>query len=383
MRQTLRNLGLLAGLLAIGTPLAAEPVVGGYVLDRLPGGKPVVTDGKSVVLAHVFNPDQNTIRAGSFDVGVEVQGPKGVKTFVLRPNGDLVGGAMKTFRLRVPLNDASKAGMVRVFARLGGRKIWSDALGGANTATRKHADGTAVTTLFTEAPPEPAAGTPPTEVPFENDVVSAAKPRTAPKPAAKTGLTPATAPAVTAKPAKPAAPAVAPAAVQAPAATTAAKPRVINPNEFKTLRTIDEELVIYVVKAGDTLQTVAERYYGSADHVRTIADLNFIEARAAVKPGEEIIVDVRPLSGSKTAAGKKESVKAPAAPAAVSPSIADAQGGRRYTVQDGDTLAIIAKRFYGKATKAGLLMKANPGLNPKNLKIGTELVIPAEAGDKA
>ncbi|HEY9071432.1 MAG TPA: LysM peptidoglycan-binding domain-containing protein [Candidatus Ozemobacteraceae bacterium] len=386
MRQTLRNLGLLAGLLAIGTPLAAEPVVGGYVLDRLPGGKSAVADGKSVVLAHVFNPDQSTIRAGSFDIGVEVQGTKGVKTFVLRPTGDLAGGAMKTFRLRVPLAETSRAGMVRVFARLGGRKIWSDAIGGPNTATRKTSDGAAVTTLFTEAPPEPAAGTPPAEVPFENELVTAAKPRTGAKtmtkPAVKAGLAPVSAPAVAAKPAKPVAPTT-PAAVQAPAAVTAAKPRVINPNEFKTLRTIDEELVIYVVKAGDTLQTVAERYYGSADHVRTIADLNFIEARAAVKPGEEIIVDVRPLSDSKTAAGKKESVKTPTAQAAASPAAADVQGVRRYTVQNGDTLAIIAKRFYGKATKAGLLIKANPGLNPKNLKIGSELVIPTEAGDKA
>ncbi|HNW36996.1 MAG TPA: LysM domain-containing protein, partial [Candidatus Ozemobacteraceae bacterium] len=156
-------------------------------------------------------------------------------------------------------------------------------------------------------------------------------------------------------------------------------------------RTIDEELVIYVVKAGDTLQTVAERYYGNAEHVRTIADLNFIEAKAAVKPGEEIIVDVRPLSGSKPSVGKKETAKAlsahkTVAPSAAAVSVAGAekqQGIRKYTVQNGDTLAIIAKRFYGKATKAGLIIKANPGLNPKNLKIGTELVVPAENGEQA
>ncbi|HNW35534.1 MAG TPA: hypothetical protein PKM25_11420, partial [Candidatus Ozemobacteraceae bacterium] len=64
MRQTILNLGLLAGFLAIGAPLAAEPVVGGYVLERLPGGKTAVVDGKNIVLAHIFNPDPASLKAG-------------------------------------------------------------------------------------------------------------------------------------------------------------------------------------------------------------------------------------------------------------------------------------------------------------------------------
>lgn len=77
------------------------------------------------------------------------------------------------------------------------------------------------------------------------------------------------------------------------------KPRNIDPNEFKKLKTIDEELIIYVIKEGDTLKSIAQKYYGKASKERVIADLNFIEKTSSIKVGEEIIVDVRPLSKSK------------------------------------------------------------------------------------
>ncbi|HOT26854.1 MAG TPA: LysM peptidoglycan-binding domain-containing protein [Candidatus Ozemobacteraceae bacterium] len=418
MRQTIRNLGLLAGLLSLCAPLAAEPVVGGYVLERLPGGKQAVVDGRNIVLAHVFNQDPGALKAGRYDVGVEVQGSKGVKTYVMKPTGDIAGGVLRTFRLKVPLNAGGKPELVRAFARIDGRKIWSEPFAGSRQAAVKSSDGV-VTTLYTEVAPEPGSDAPPREIPFENEVVRPAAPKTAAASTQKKPATGAAAAVPTAKPGKtagvapvpaksgiaPVAPAV-PAAVSAkpstdvvaknPSPAPAAKPRVINPNEFKTLHTIDEELVIYVVKAGDTLQSVAERYYGDAGHDRTIADLNFIEARAQVKPGEEIIVDVKPLSGLKQNTAqkepKKDSKNEPKKETSVRPSekaseaiaAGDASACvQRYTIQNGDTLAIIAKRFYGKASKAGIIIKANPGLNPKNLKIGTEVVIPAEKGDKA
>jgi hypothetical protein len=72
----------------------------------------------------------------------------------------------------------------------------------------------------------------------------------------------------------------------------------VNPNEFKKLKTIDEELIIYVIKEGDTLKSIASKYYGNPSKERAIADLNFIELTSSIKVGEEIIVDVRPLTKS-------------------------------------------------------------------------------------
>ena len=47
-------------------------------------------------------------------------------------------------------------------------------------------------------------------------------------------------------------------------------------------------------------------------------------------------------------------------------------------VKPGDTIGGIAKEFYGNAKYSYVILKANPQVkNPKRLKIGTKLVIPA------
>jgi hypothetical protein len=48
----------------------------------------------------------------------------------------------------------------------------------------------------------------------------------------------------------------------------------------------------------------------------------------------------------------------------------------RYTVQPGDTLGKIAKKFYGDASRFSLIVSANSIANPDKLTTGEELVIP-------
>lgn len=74
------------------------------------------------------------------------------------------------------------------------------------------------------------------------------------------------------------------------------QPRKIKPSEFKSLRTIDEELIIYVLKEGDTIKDIATSYYGSPNYEGRIKELNFIENESTVRVGEEIIVDVKPIN---------------------------------------------------------------------------------------
>ena len=100
---------------------------------------------------------------------------------------------------------------------------------------------------------------PPPEIPFENQPVKkVAKP-------VKVKHTPPKAPIVAKAP-----------KVSRPAKKRPA-PRPIDQSAFKTLRTIDEELVIYVIKKGDTLKSIAQQYYQNPSKDRVIADLNFIE----------------------------------------------------------------------------------------------------------
>jgi nucleoid-associated protein YgaU len=69
---------------------------------------------------------------------------------------------------------------------------------------------------------------------------------------------------------------------------------------------------------------------------------------------------------------------------AVDPNFADLkhdiearQGNQSYTVQAGDNLSKISKRFYGDANKYMSIVKANKLDDPDKIKVGQELVIPA------
>ena len=60
---------------------------------------------------------------------------------------------------------------------------------------------------------------------------------------------------------------------------------------------------------------------------------------------------------------------APPVPAAVN-------GARKHTIRPGDNLWNLAKQYYGDGTKYERIINANPGLNPDNMKPGTQIVIP-------
>lgn len=53
------------------------------------------------------------------------------------------------------------------------------------------------------------------------------------------------------------------------------------------------------------------------------------------------------------------------------------QGSQTYTVQPGDNLSTISKRFYGDANKYPQIVKANNLADSDKIKVGQQLVIPA------
>ena len=53
------------------------------------------------------------------------------------------------------------------------------------------------------------------------------------------------------------------------------------------------------------------------------------------------------------------------------------QGNQTYTVQPGDTLSKISKRFYGDPNRYPQIAKANNLENPDQIKAGQQLLIPA------
>ncbi|MBQ3643289.1 MAG: LysM peptidoglycan-binding domain-containing protein [Candidatus Riflebacteria bacterium] len=363
MRQSIKAAGLASLLLLNLTDLSAEPLVKGFFVEKLPANSlsQAIAPGKGLVLAHVLNQSQEAITTGNYQVGVQIEDKGSVKTYSLSPKDSITPGALKTFRMAVPIDGIDKnTGNFRVFSRVNGITTWSEKysfLQGIQSSKNKNG----VTTLYTEAPVANEDRIVPKEVPFETDSSSVQKSETAlntdkknvkvdsskvemaaakvnnsvkkaetkvkaesekaqkavetkketvvasaknVETSSKTTKTAAQAlkeleEKKEANAAKAAEKAKEKTAVAAAEAKTSVN-RKINPSEFKKLRTMDEELIIYVVKNGDTLKSISENYYGTASKERVIADLNFIEKSSAVRVGEEIIVEVRPLSKSKS-----------------------------------------------------------------------------------
>ncbi|EKD81891.1 MAG: peptidoglycan-binding lysin protein [uncultured bacterium] len=368
MRQTVRSAGLLSLFLLNLTTLSAAPVLRGFFIGQLPpnSSNQALAPGKGLVLAHVFNSDDKAISSGNYQVGVEIETAGKKRSYALKPRTTIAAGGLKTFRMAVPVSESEKkTASFRIFSNIDGATVWSDKysfLQGVQSAGPNK-----ITTLYTEAPPELSSVQPPKEIPFENE-------KTAKKAAA---LEKAVKPVSKASAAKKPVVAKAPAASGSKSDEPVVPARQIDMAEFKKLRTIDEELVIYVIKQGDTLKSIAEKYYGQAAKERTIADLNFIEKPSSIKVGEEIIVDVKPL-------GKSEQVTSSLAKTGRLPDPA-LNGAKTYTVQKGDTLGKIARDQLGSSAGESVknLMKANPGLNANNLKIGEIIVIPDTKGDNA
>lgn len=334
MRHKIRFAGFVSLFLLNLSMLSAEPVIRGFFIEKLPekATSKELSPDKGIVLAHIFNCENTNMDSGSYQVGVEINDKNGKKkAYIVSPSETITAGSLKTFRLAVPVADIDKnAGKFRVFGKVKGQTHWSESysfMRGVQIEGDKK-----ITTLYVEAPPiENYNKMPVNKVEnHKSENIAKVQKNVPTKQIAQNEAKKAlekTLPNTTAV------------AAEKPVKTATAvvsqiinnekpklnelknelkvkekkpdnkdllkediivnKPRDIDPNEFKKLKTIDEELIIYVIKEGDTLKSIASKYYGSATKERVIADLNFIEKTSSIKVGEEIIVDVRPLNKSK------------------------------------------------------------------------------------
>ena len=114
-------------------------------------------------------------------------------------------------------------------------------------------------------------------------------------------------------------------------------PNVINVGQ----RLIMPDFTRYTVVAGDTLSGLAVRFYGNAELARLIAGASGIAETSALNPGQRLII----------------------------PDLT------RYTVAPGDTLSALALRFYGDTAFYPLIATVNGIANPAVINVGTVLVI--------
>jgi len=113
--------------------------------------------------------------------------------------------------------------------------------------------------------------------------------------------------------------------------------------------TFDPELKIFACSDGDTFNGLAARFYGDAGKAGLLERNN--EGLARLAAGQEIWVPVRDDGGFS---------------------------GNSYTVQDGESLWIIAKKVYGKGSRWGEIFEENRDVLKSSdaLKVGMTLRIP-------
>lgn len=118
----------------------------------------------------------------------------------------------------------------------------------------------------------------------------------------------------------------------------------------------------YVVKHGDTMQTIAKDWFGSVKKWVLIAQENPLADPMKLKAGQTLRLppkDARPENIPQKL-------------------YAELTSDIKYVISSGDTLSAIARRFYGKPDLYTIIYKANRDVipNPDNLKPGIEISIP-------
>src|SRR5262245_33176511 len=123
----------------------------------------------------------------------------------------------------------------------------------------------------------------------------------------------------------------------------------------------------YVVQSGETLADIAERKYGDSNKWTVIA-----KANPSVNPNKMRI-------GTKLVLPHESATVQVVEPAAAEATAPPADGTpRSYTIQAGDVLSKIAKKFYGSASAGARIQEANPDVlkDADFLIVGSKIVLP-------
>ena len=127
----------------------------------------------------------------------------------------------------------------------------------------------------------------------------------------------------------------------------------------------------YTVVAGDTLLTIATRFGTTPE---AISQLNSLADPNALTLGQKLQI---PGTGATTGTGDTGSAATGGQASGGSTGGATTGGTTSYTVQSGDTLGAIARRF---GTTVAELVRLNNITNPDALKVGQTLVVPGASG---
>lgn len=136
----------------------------------------------------------------------------------------------------------------------------------------------------------------------------------------------------------------------------------------------EKEYTTYVVKKGDTLSGIAQRFYGDSSRWQLIAKANDLANPNMMRVGMELMIPQKKKEGSVRQPRLEASARIEVASA---PEVGT-KGGRDYTVKKNDSLWKIAKAEYGDGNRWLMVFDANKNsLRDKDLlKAGQIIKLP-------
>ena len=136
--------------------------------------------------------------------------------------------------------------------------------------------------------------------------------------------------------------------------TGAASEKIVMPENRK----------IYMIREGDDLWSIAEKYYGSGLNAYDIADANRLAYPDAITIGQKIVIP--PVTPKPATVGEISAIS----------SSRVTITGDTYLVQPGDELHKIASAAYGDESMMWRIAEASGLYNPDYIEAGWVLVIP-------
>lgn len=136
------------------------------------------------------------------------------------------------------------------------------------------------------------------------------------------------------------------------------------------LRIVPPVIRQHTVRRGETYESIARQYFGSAGSAAVIARANPLKDPRRLKAGDVIDVPVDPdnIQGMVVRA---DGTPAEAPPPRTPPTV-------EYLVKPGDSLSRIAQSYYGSTRHADFIFRSNRDVlsSPDRLRVGQTLKLP-------
>ena len=138
----------------------------------------------------------------------------------------------------------------------------------------------------------------------------------------------------------------------------------------------------YVIKEGDSFESIAKAKYGSASFAGMLAEANPGVKATALRVGKHLVLPAKAEKKVEEPVVKIERIEDPLPPppkkAEPVAAVTMVDGKKVYTVQSGDTLSGISVKVYNTSRHYQKIYEANTDAieDPNMLAVGTKLVMP-------